>query len=260
MHTLRVIVTLLVLYALTLGPASPVSGRLVVEPATSETVEVFTMDWSDFLNEPYNSRIEPFNHALDAAMQRVEAHPKDLAPPYLLKRPYRLVAPYITERGRALAAAPLSGVAWPDNVRTPFTIIPVVRQVRHSQAELEAVLDAVVSPAGDPRILGGGIDAERNRAVIEVNDVDLRLRLRLAQEYGSDLVAIQWSPGDTRRYLNVGSIRRTAYGAETTPRTCRAPAAPGRQRGEGGGAGVDNGSTPPGTAGAYGGSSRSRTW
>lgn len=195
------IFTLFVLYALTLGPASPAAGRLVVERATSETVEVFTRDLSGFLNEPYDSRIEPFNHALDAAMQRVEADPEDLAPPYLLKRPYRLVAPYITERGRALAAAPLTGVAWPDNVRTPFTIIPVVRQVRHSRAELEAVLDAVVSPAGDPRITGGGIDAERNRAVIEMNDVDLRLRRQLAQEYGSDLVAIRWSPGDTRSYL-----------------------------------------------------------
>ncbi|MBE3015071.1 hypothetical protein IL992_38780 [Microbispora sp. NEAU-D428] len=57
MHTLRVILTLFVLYALTLGPT------------------------------------------LDAAMQRVEAHPKDLAPPYLLKRPYRLVSdqgPHLT--------------------------------------------------------------------------------------------------------------------------------------------------------------------
>ncbi|SIS12260.1 hypothetical protein SAMN05421833_12947 [Microbispora rosea] len=195
------ILTLFILYALTLGPASPVSGRFVVERATPEAVEVFTMDWSDWLKEPYDSRIEPFNYALDAAMQRTEAHPKDLAPPYLLKRPYRLVAPYITERGRALAAAPLTGVAWPDHVRTPFTIIPVVRQVRHSKAELEAVLDALMSPAGDPRILGGHIDVERNRAVIEVNDVDLQLRRQLAQEYGSDLVAIQWSPGEARDSL-----------------------------------------------------------
>ncbi|OPG08065.1 hypothetical protein [Microbispora sp. GKU 823] len=200
MHTLRVILAMFVLYALTLGPASPVSGRLVVERATSVAVEVFTMDLTDFLDEPYDSRIEPFNHALDAAMQRVEAHPKDLAPPYLLKRPYRLVAPYITDRGRALAAAPLTGVAWPDQVRTPFTITPVVRQVRHSRAELEAVLDAVMSPPDDPRILSGHIDAERNRVVIEVDDVDVRLRRRLAQEYGSDLIAIQWSPGDDHSY------------------------------------------------------------
>jgi hypothetical protein len=192
-----VILALFVLYSVTLGAASPVTGRLVVERATSEAVEVFTVDWAAFLNEPYDSRIEPFNYALDAATQRVEAHPKDLAPPYLLKRPYRLVAPYITERGRALAAAPLTGVAWPDHVRTPFTIIPVVRQVRHSRAELETVLDAVMSPADDLRVLSGYIDAERNRAVIEVNDVDLRLRRRLAQEYGSDLVAVQWSPGGT---------------------------------------------------------------
>ncbi|GIH66597.1 hypothetical protein [Microbispora siamensis] len=200
MHMLRVILAMFVLYALTLGPASPVPGRLVVERATSEAVEVFTMDLTDFLDEPYDSRIEPFNHALDAAMQRVEAHPKDLAPPYLLKRPYRLVAPYITDRGRALAAAPLTGVAWPDQVQTPFTIIPVVRQVRHSRAELEAVLDAVMSPPDDPRILSGHIDAERNRAVIEVDDVDVRLRRRLAREYGSDLIAIQWSPGDDHSY------------------------------------------------------------
>ncbi|MEU8273156.1 hypothetical protein ACFYOK_31050 [Microbispora bryophytorum] len=33
MPTLRVILALLVLYTLTLGPASPVSGRLVVERA-----------------------------------------------------------------------------------------------------------------------------------------------------------------------------------------------------------------------------------
>ncbi|WP_433425280.1 hypothetical protein ACQP1V_20275 [Microtetraspora malaysiensis] len=195
MRTLRAILTLSVLYALTLGPAPMVSGRVVVERATSGAVEVFTMDWTDFLNEPYDSRIEPFNHALDEAMQRVEAHPKDLASPYLLKRPFRLVAPYVTERGRGLAAAPITGVAWPDQVRTPFTIIPVVRQVRHSRAELEAVLDAVMPPGGDPRILAGHIDAERNRAEIEVNDVDLRLRRRLAQEYGSDMVAILWSPG-----------------------------------------------------------------
>ncbi len=201
MRTLRGILTLFVLYTLSLGAAPPASGRLVVERATSEAVEVFTEDVAAFLNEPYDSAIEPFNHALDAAMRRVEGHPKDLAPPYLLKRPYRLVSPYITERGRALAAAPLTGVAWPDHVRTPFTIIPVVRQVRHSQAELDTVLDAVMSPPDDPRVLSGHIDAERNRAVIEVNDVDLRLRRRLAQEYGSDLVAVLWSPGGTRMHL-----------------------------------------------------------
>ncbi|MEV7807387.1 hypothetical protein AB0O28_31015 [Microbispora sp. NPDC088329] len=200
MRTLRVILTVFVLYALTLGPASQVSGRLVVERATPEAVEVFTEDVAGFLNEPYDSRIEPFNYAMDAAMKRVEAHPKDLAPPYLLKRPYRLVSPYITERGRALAAAPLTGVAWPDHVRTPFTIIPAVRRVRHSRAELESVLDAVMPPGGDPRILSGYVDAERNRAVIEVNDVDLRLRRRLAREYGPDLIAVQWSPG-THLYL-----------------------------------------------------------
>ncbi|MEU8273157.1 hypothetical protein ACFYOK_31045 [Microbispora bryophytorum] len=90
-------------------------------------------------------------------------------------------------------------------MRTPFTIIPVVRQVRHSRAELDTVLDAVLdamtSPADDPRILSGHIDAERDRVVIEVTDVDPRLRRRLAQEYGSDLVAVQWSPGGTRSHL-----------------------------------------------------------
>ncbi|GGK65678.1 hypothetical protein Ppa06_21870 [Planomonospora parontospora subsp. parontospora] len=193
MRALRAFVALLLLYGITAAPAFLLPGKVILQHATAESVEVH---WEppDVLDEPYDSRIEPYNHALGLAQDRAEAYPEDLAPPYLLRHPWRLVAPHASARGRELAAAPLRGVSWPDGVRTPFTITPEVRQARNSTAELMAVMELDPGPLADERVFGAGIDPERNLVVLDVNAFDQGLRRRLAREYGSDLVALRWDP------------------------------------------------------------------
>ncbi|GAA3160023.1 hypothetical protein GCM10010466_58590 [Planomonospora alba] len=194
MRVLRLLLTLLVLYAVTAAPAFLLPGKVILRHATPEAVEVHWEPPVDLLDEPYDSRIEPFNHALSLAMDRAEAHPEDLAPPYLLRHPWRVVAPHVTPRGRGLAAAPLSGTAWPDGVRTPFTITPETRRVRHGVAEFDALMEADPGPMADDRIFSAGVDAERNLLVLDTSAFDGELRRRLAREYGSDLVALRWDP------------------------------------------------------------------
>ncbi|MGN9844743.1 hypothetical protein ACTMTI_42105 [Nonomuraea sp. H19] len=78
-------------------------------------------------------------YAAIAAEARAKAHPHDLAPQYLLHDPYRVVAPYVTERGRELAGRPVAG------------IVPLVRRVPKSQADLDAVV-IEWEPFGEPMI------------------------------------------------------------------------------------------------------------
>ncbi|MBG0816950.1 hypothetical protein [Planomonospora sp. ID82291] len=193
MRAFRSFAVLLLLYGITAVPAFLLPGKVILQHATAESVEVH---WEppDILDEPYDSRIEPYNHALDLAQGRAEAHPDDLAPPYLLRHPWRLVAPYTSAHGRELAVAPLRGVSWPNGVRTPFTITPEVRRARNSTAELMAVLELDPGPLADDRVFGAGIDPERNLVILDVNAFDQELRRRLAREYGSDLVTLRWDP------------------------------------------------------------------
>lgn len=116
MRTLKVVLTLFVLYAVAALPEFLflMANRTIVQPATPDAVEVF-VERPGTLDEPYDARIEPFNHALALADERAEAHPEDLAPPYLLRHPWRLVAPYVSSRGHELAAAPPA--AWPGPTR-----------------------------------------------------------------------------------------------------------------------------------------------
>ncbi|GIH94654.1 hypothetical protein Psi01_52840 [Planobispora siamensis] len=183
-----------VIYVITAAPVFLVAGRVILQHATPEAVEVFMELPGRLPGESYDSRIEPFNHALDRAAERAEAHPEDLAPPYLLRHPWRVVAPCVSPRGHELAAAPLTGVAWPDGLRTPFTIVPEVRPARYSHAGLMAVMDADPGPFGDDRIHGAGIDAERNLVVLDANGFDQELRHRLARNYGSERVSLRWEP------------------------------------------------------------------
>ncbi|MCF6469396.1 hypothetical protein FAF44_13480 [Nonomuraea sp. MG754425] len=190
---LKMIFVLLVVYAVTAAPLFlPGELRVVVQPATADAVEVYYEPVSPVMLRSYEG-IEPFNRAQMLAEQRAEAYPDDLAPPYIAHGgPYRLVAPYVTARGRALAAPVLSGVYWDEGRQVRYDIVPEVRQVANSQAALNRALheDGLLD---EPAALGAGIDAETNRVVVETNTFDQNLRHRLAERYGG-LVAVMWDP------------------------------------------------------------------
>ncbi|MGW4801018.1 hypothetical protein ACWEPC_52220 [Nonomuraea sp. NPDC004297] len=190
---LKMIFVLLVVYAVTAAPLFlPGELRVVVQPATADAVEVYYEPVSPVMLRSYEG-IEPFNRAQMLAEQRAEAYPDDLAPPYIAHGgPYRLVAPYVTARGRALAAPVLSGVYWDEGRQVRYDIVPEVRQVANSQAALNRAFheDGLLD---EPAAFGAGIDAETNRVVVETNTFDQDLRHRLAERYGG-LVAVMWDP------------------------------------------------------------------
>ncbi|WP_127934129.1 hypothetical protein [Nonomuraea polychroma] len=164
---LKMIFMLLVLYTITAAPLFlPGELRVVVQPATDDAVEVYYEPVSPVMLRSYEG-IEPFNRAQAIAEQRAEAYPDDLAPPYIAHGgPYRLVAPYVTARGRALAAPALSGAYWSEGKQVRYDIVPQVRRVANSQAALRRVLDGD-GLLDEPGALGMGIDAKVNRVVVE---------------------------------------------------------------------------------------------
>lgn len=93
---------------------------MIVQPAANDAVEVYFTPVDLVLLRSYEG-IEPFSRALEIAQQRAETYPHDLAPPYILHEPYRLVAPYVTARGRELATSclPARPVAPRDGVPDP---------------------------------------------------------------------------------------------------------------------------------------------
>jgi hypothetical protein len=134
--------------------------RVVVQPAANDAVEVYYEPVSPVMLRSYEG-IESFNRAQIIAEQRAEAYPDDLAPPYIAHGgPYRLIAPYVTARGRALATPVLSGAYWSEGKRVRFDIVPEVRRVANSQAALSWVLDGGAELLDEPGSLGAGIDAE----------------------------------------------------------------------------------------------------
>ncbi|MEV3984508.1 hypothetical protein [Nonomuraea sp. NPDC049758] len=197
---LRMIFMLLLVYAVTAAPLFlPGELRVVIQPATTDAAEVYYEPVSPVMLRSYEG-IEPFNRAQSLAEQRAEAHPDDLAPPYIAHGgPYRLVAPYVTARGRALAAAVLSGTYWSEGRQVRYDIVPEVRRVTNSQAALSRVFDAD-ELQDEPAVLSGWIDEEANRVVVETNTLDQDLRHRLAERY-KGVVAVKWDPFRQRAVL-----------------------------------------------------------
>nr|SBO95991.1 hypothetical protein BN4615_P5507 [Nonomuraea gerenzanensis] len=188
------IFALLLAYAVTAAPVFlPGELRVVVQPATPDGAEVFYEPFSPVLLRSYEN-IEPYNRAQLLAAQRAEAYPDDLAPPYIAHGgSYRLIAPYVTERGRALATPVISGVYWDQGQRVRFDIVPEVRRVANSQAELSRLFEGGPDLLDEPGVYGASIDEEANRIVIETNIFDPDLRHRLAERHGG-LVMVKWDP------------------------------------------------------------------
>ncbi|NUW46325.1 hypothetical protein [Nonomuraea rhodomycinica] len=198
---LKMIFALFAVYAVTAAPEFlPGEWRVILQPATDDAVEVFYQPVSPVMLRSYEG-IGPFLRGLEAAEQRAKAHPNDLAPPYILHEPYRLVAPYVTARGRELASPPISGVNPSDGRLIPYTIVPRVQPAENSQAKLSALMESHGGPIDGPEVLGMGIEPELNRVVIETNVFDQDLRRRLAEHYGG-LIAIEWNPLERRARLD----------------------------------------------------------
>lgn len=190
---LKTIFTLVALYVVTAAPEFlPGEWRVIVQPATNDAVEVYYQPVSPVMLRSYEG-IEPFLRAQEAAQRRAETHPHDLAPPYILHDPYRLITPYVTARGRELAAPPISGVNWSDGQRIPYRIVPQVRLAENSHAELKALMEEEPGPIGEPGVFAMGIRPELNRVVLKTNTFDQDLRRRLAKRYGG-LITLEWDP------------------------------------------------------------------
>ncbi|MFD1937042.1 MULTISPECIES: hypothetical protein [Nonomuraea] len=199
---LRLIFTILAVYVVAAAPMFlPGDGRVIVQPATNDAVEVYFTPVDVVLLRSYEG-IEPFNRALEIARRRAETYPHDLAPPYILHEPYRLVAPYVTARGRELAAPPVSGAYWSDGKSIRFSIVPQPQMAENSQAELTTLMEAQDGPMEEAESsLGMGIEPELNRAVLEVNGFDQDLRRKLARHYGG-LITVRWDPFAQRAHLD----------------------------------------------------------
>lgn len=199
---LKLIFALAFLYVITAAPAFQLrEWRLIVYPASVEAAEVYFQPISPVMFRSYEG-IEPFNRAFIAAEQRAEAYSHDLAPPYIRHDPYRLITPYVTERGRELAALPLAVEYWSEGKIVRYRIVPKVEQVKNSHAELWTLLEKEDGGPLDETDapLGMGMYAELNRVVLEVNTFDQALRHRLAAKYGG-LIAIKWSPYEGQAVL-----------------------------------------------------------
>lgn len=166
---------------------------MIVQPAANDAVEVYFTPVDLVLLRSYEG-IEPFNRALEIAQHRAETYPHDLAPPYILHEPYRLVAPYVTARGRELAMPPISGEYWSSGKSVRFRTVPQLRLVENSQAELKTLMEKDGGPLEETESsLSMGIEPELNRTVLRVNAFDQDMRHRLARQYGG-LIAVQWEP------------------------------------------------------------------
>ncbi|NUW46318.1 hypothetical protein [Nonomuraea rhodomycinica] len=191
---LKAILTLFAVYAVTAVPVCMPGGwRVIVQPAADDAVEVY------YALRPSAPRfavsIGPFYQAIQVAQQRAEAYPHDLAPPYLLYTPYRLVAPYVTPRGQELASQAISGVDQSHGKPTPYRIVPQVRSVRNSQAALTTLTEDTQHrrPIDEREVLAMYIEPELNRIVVETTTFSQELRRRLAKRYGG-LVTMDWDP------------------------------------------------------------------
>ncbi|GGN40011.1 hypothetical protein GCM10011578_087130 [Streptomyces fuscichromogenes] len=201
-------------------------------PAPSEPVTV-DLDRVTVLTGPValDDLAEPDtaeSYALDAAEERAEADPDDLAPPYLDSDTGEIVAP-VTDpaaKSEATAAITLTGIPVdqgsadgtpegdPDTgVEAPAgedgvadtaatqntTITPVTEEVEHSQAELQSITDEVLlltedEVPGASDLVTAAVDAETNRVVVEVPADNAEVADALGTRYGTDTVAVRVAP------------------------------------------------------------------
>ncbi|MFF1613424.1 hypothetical protein ACFVYA_37125 [Amycolatopsis sp. NPDC058278] len=212
------------------GPAVTANAVTTDQPATPTAVEVFTADPSP--DAPELAADAQF--ALGTALERTEAKPGDLAPPYVDTYTGKLYAPTVHETS-ADAEAPIvvdyatlpdPGTDLADEPEDPpppgeeaplaqparfaaadplpttgtKTFYPIVRQVKYSQAALDATVDDAITAdvPGKDNIVATYVQEDHNRVVVEANAVTEDMRTALAAKYGSDKVAIYLDPTSQR--------------------------------------------------------------
>ncbi|MEV0613680.1 hypothetical protein AB0I81_10195 [Nonomuraea sp. NPDC050404] len=191
---LKMIFILGLVYAVTAAPLFlPGELRMIVQPATADAAEVYFQPVSPGMRGSYKD-LGRFIRALQIAEQRARAYPDDLAPPYIaFGSPHRLIAPYVTVRGRALASPVISEAYWSEGKRIRYDIVPEVRRVAHSQTALSRTVSREHWPLAEPAAHSMWIDEKTNRVIIQTTTFDQALRRRLAQRYGG-VVAVKWAP------------------------------------------------------------------
>jgi hypothetical protein len=213
------------------GPSAAADTAVTTDqPATPTAVEVFTVDPS--ADDPEIAADAQF--VLGTALERAEAKPGDLAPPYFDTNTGKLYAPTIHETSADAetpivvdyATLPDPGTDLADDPEDPpppgeqpplaaparlaasaslpttgtKTFYPIVRQVKYSQASLEATSDDAISAdvPGKENIVSTYVQKERNRVVVEANAVTEAMRTALAAKYGVDKIAIHLNPAAER--------------------------------------------------------------
>jgi hypothetical protein len=216
------------------GPAVVVNAAVTSDqPATPTAVEVFTVDPSE--DDPEIAADAQF--VLGTALERTEAKPDDFAPPYFDTNTGKLYAPTIHETSAdaetpivvdyATLPDPGTDIADdpedppPPGEETPLaeparfapaatlpttgtkTFYPIVRQVKYSQAALEATADDAISAdvPGKENIVSTYIQEDRNRVIVEANAVTEAMRTALATKYGTDRIAVFLNPTARRPAL-----------------------------------------------------------
>ncbi|MFD9604966.1 DNRLRE domain-containing protein [Streptomyces sp. NPDC059970] len=201
-------------------------------PAPSEPVTVI-LNRVDVLTQPTAAdSLEPDtaeSYALDVAEQRAEADPDTFAPPYLDQETRKIMLPVTDTSAKSEATKDIVLTGIPvdqgnddgsvagdpdtddtaptdeDGIADPVatqdrTIVPVSKEVDHSQSELQSIADEVLlltdsELSGASTLATAGVDAETNRVVVEVPENDVTLADALGRRYGPDSIAIQLAPG-----------------------------------------------------------------
>lgn len=197
-------------------------------PATATAVEVFTT--APALPDQLADDVA---QALETAEARAEADPADLAPPYVDRATGRIVAGVRTdadstkvayaagsigvdpstvdngnddanqdglETGKTEEVPPATASAEPKSEQAvvfPKIFYPATPKARYSQADLDAVKDAVLESdvPGVQNLYAASVDAERNRVVVRASALTEETRTALAGKYGADKVAVHLTPG-----------------------------------------------------------------
>ncbi|GAA3664795.1 hypothetical protein GCM10022224_031230 [Nonomuraea antimicrobica] len=190
----------------------------VVSPAGSDGVEVFTAPETWGMDSLPTAEAQA--HALSSAQDRVEAHPDDLAPPYLDMVSGQVLVPAATAEGRTIGSQTLAGTAFLSNGLTDWTapgeytgddtdedwegpadttenysFLPQSPDKPYSVNRLEAISEEVLTLSaeqlpGADALMGTRVWPERNQVIIQASAVTPELRLALAQRYGTQAVSI----------------------------------------------------------------------
>jgi hypothetical protein len=235
------------------GPSAAANTAVTTDqPATPTAVEVFTVDPS--ADDPEIAADAQF--VLGTALERAEAKPDDLAPPYFDTNTGKLYAPTIHETSADAetpivvdyATLPDPGTDLADDPEDPpppgeqpplaaparlaasaslpttgtKTFYPIVRQVKYSQASLEATSDDAISAdvPGKENIVSTYVQKDRNRVVVEANAVTEAMRTALATKYGVDKIAIHLNPTAERARAMSRQNDTNPYKGGSAARSC----------------------------------------